>query len=128
MLLLSKGGTIKVPDEQVPVAVVTVGLGLGALVGIFLVPWLYRTVILNDWQLKWYDIWKGLFLLHRGPVPANPEESSIHADRPHLLSIHRHSRQSSYDTEMGRVKEEVTELIPEVKPYKSMIGPKPDGP
>ena len=128
MLLLSKGGTMKLPDDQVPAAVFAVGLGLGGLVAMFLVPWLYRTAILNDWQLKWYDIWKGLFLLRRGPVPPNPQESSVRAERPRRLSLNLHSRQSSNDTEMGVVKEEVTTVVEEVKPHKSMIGPKPGGP
>lgn len=128
MLLLSKGGTIKLPDEQVPAAVFAVGLSLGGLVAIFLVPWLYRAAILDDWQIKWYDMWKGPLLLRRGPVPPKPMRTTVRIQRPRPLSLNLYERQSSGDTEMGITKEEVTEEVEEVKPHKSMIGPKPDAP
>ncbi|SPO07626.1 related to phosphate-repressible Na+/phosphate cotransporter Pho89 [Cephalotrichum gorgonifer] len=128
LLLLSKGGTIKVADEQVPAVVIGIGLGTGGLVALTLVPWLYRTAILDDWQLKWYDMWKGPFLLRRGPVPPNPSESSVPAERPRPLSLNLHSRQNSSDIESNVVKDEVTPVVTEVVPHKSLIGPKPDGP
>ena len=129
MLLVSKGGTISLPDEQIPVVIVSIGFSLAALVAIFLVPWLYRTVILDDLELKWYDMWKGPFLFYRGPVPPKSQGSSTTSvKQPRRLSLNLHSRKSSADAESGMLVDMETVDITEEKPHKSLIGPRPDGP
>ena len=47
--------------------------GVVALYGIFLLPFLYRRLILDDWTLKNWEVLKGPMLWRRGPVPEVPE-------------------------------------------------------
>ncbi|PKS08739.1 hypothetical protein jhhlp_004792 [Lomentospora prolificans] len=74
MLLVWKGGSyeVKVPSNAIPGVIVGVGLGFGILVGIFLCPWLYRYIVVEDWQLKWYHMFQGPLVLKRGDVPPPP--------------------------------------------------------
>jgi len=44
-----------------------------ALYAIFLLPFLYRRLVLKDWTLKNWEIIKGPLLWKRGPVPEVPE-------------------------------------------------------
>ncbi|KAG8808791.1 Na+/Pi symporter [Serendipita sp. 400] len=58
----------------------TVGIILGVVFGIatlcilFLLPYLYRRLKLEDWTLHWYHVFLGPILLFRGPVPKRPSE------------------------------------------------------
>lgn len=74
MLLVWKGGSyeVKVPNQAIPGIIVGVGIGFGLLVAFFLCPWLYRYIVVEDWQLKWYDVFKGPLVLRRGEVPPPP--------------------------------------------------------
>lgn len=135
MLLVWKGGSYEVnlTDAQIPVVIVFVGVGFGLLVATFFVPWLYRAVIKEDWQLRWYHMYQGPLLLRRGPVPPPPRNYSgpvqdyykghatreeVDARRADLES--RESPASQQDKDLG---------IPTVaEERKSLIGPKPDGP
>lgn len=74
MLLIWKGGSYEVnlTDQEIPGVIVGTGIGFGLLVAATLVPWLYRLVALEDWQLRWYHIFQGPYLLKRGPVPPPP--------------------------------------------------------
>ncbi|KAK4185638.1 putative phosphate-repressible phosphate permease [Podospora australis] len=76
MLLLWKGGgyEINLTDSQIVGVIIAVGFGWGILMCLTLMPWLYRVVLMDDWQLRWYHIPLGLLLLRRGEVPPNPEE------------------------------------------------------
>lgn len=76
MLLLWKGGNYEVnlTEAQIPGVIVATGAGFALLVTIFLVPWIYRVVIKEDWQLKAYHIVQGPLLLRRGEVPPPPED------------------------------------------------------
>jgi sodium-dependent phosphate transporter len=40
---------------------------------IFLLPFLYQRLVLEDWTLKSWEVIKGPFLWKRGPVPPKPE-------------------------------------------------------
>ncbi|KAK3933737.1 phosphate transporter [Diplogelasinospora grovesii] len=75
MLLLWKGGnyTINLTEPQIAGTIVGVGAGWALLVAIVLMPWLYRVVIKDDWQLRWWHIPLGPLLLRRGEVPPAPE-------------------------------------------------------
>lgn len=76
MLLLWKGGGYKVTltDSEVAGTIVGVGAAFALLVTVTLMPWLYRVVVLDDWQLRWWHIPLGLFLLRRGEVPERPSQ------------------------------------------------------
>lgn len=47
--------------------------GVVALYAIFLLPFLYRRLVLEDWTLKSWEVIKGPLLWKRGPVPEVPE-------------------------------------------------------
>ncbi|KAK2036443.1 phosphate-repressible phosphate permease [Colletotrichum somersetense] len=75
MLIVWKGGSIKVNfnDAETAGMILGVGAAWGLLVTIFFVPWLYRMVIKDDWELRWYHIFKGPFLFRRPEPPVQPE-------------------------------------------------------
>lgn len=74
MLIVWKGGSSRIDLEGGEIAgtVVGVGAGISVLSAVFLCPWLYRRVILSDWQLKPWHIIQGPLLLRRGEVPPRP--------------------------------------------------------
>ncbi|KAH7397775.1 phosphate-repressible phosphate permease-like protein [Cadophora sp. MPI-SDFR-AT-0126] len=67
------------PGEYIGV-IFGVGIGCGLLSAIFILPYLHRKLNLNDWQLKWYDVFKGPLLLRRGEVPPNTSGQVIVQD------------------------------------------------
>lgn len=74
MLLIWKGGGYEVNLDQggIAGAIIGTGLGFGLLITIFLMPWLWRVVVKDDWQLRWWHIFQGPLLLKRGEVPPPP--------------------------------------------------------
>ncbi|KAI1342783.1 phosphate transporter [Xylariaceae sp. FL0016] len=76
MLLLWKGGNYEVNLTEGGIAgtIVGVGVGWGVLVALFLMPWLWRVVVMDDWQMRWYHIALGPFLLKRPSPPAPPAD------------------------------------------------------
>lgn len=48
--------------------------GVVALYGIFLLPYLYRRLVLEDWTLKSWEVIKGPLLWRRGEVPPMPAD------------------------------------------------------
>lgn len=76
MLLIWKGGNYEVnlTEQQIPGVIVAAGAAWGMLIGIFLCPYLYRVVIKEDWQIKWYHFFQGPLLLRRGEVPPAPAD------------------------------------------------------
>ncbi|KAL2826414.1 phosphate transporter [Aspergillus cavernicola] len=80
MLIVWKGIQLDVELNamQVSVAVITVASGFTILQIFFLLPFLWRRVMNEDWQLKWYHAWRGPWLLSRPlPSPPPPGRSSI---------------------------------------------------
>ncbi|KAH6616009.1 phosphate-repressible phosphate permease [Chaetomium sp. MPI-SDFR-AT-0129] len=77
MLLLWKGGGYKVylTDPEIAGTIVGVGAAFALFIAVTLVPWMYRVVVKEDWQLRWYHIPLGLLLLRRGEVPPPPEDA-----------------------------------------------------
>jgi len=126
MLLASKGGetTKGLNDQQLVAVVLGVGAAIGILVAVFFVPWLYRTVVKQDWQLRWYDIAKGPLLLKRGEVPPVP---SGYRGR-----VRNYYAGQSNDVESRPGSQDDIDVDKELPPHpeekKSLIGPKPDGP
>lgn len=54
-----------------------VALGVALLSIVFLLPYLHRKLILDDWQVRWYHLFQGPLLLRRGEVPPIPNDREI---------------------------------------------------
>ncbi|KAM0417045.1 hypothetical protein ACHAPT_012951 [Fusarium lateritium] len=146
MLLIWKGGSYKVnlTDAQIPGVIVAAGAAWGLLMALTLVPWLYRVIIKEDWQLKAYHIFLGPLLLRRGPVPPPPEDFQGvvrnfyegHLTREELDARRaQHASEINEDLEANHEKKVATDNVSEETPvasshpvHKSLVGPKPDGP
>lgn len=57
---------------QILQAVFITAGGATALQAWFLLPWIWRKIMMEDWKLKWTDIWRGPWLLYRPPPPPPP--------------------------------------------------------
>ncbi|RAL63484.1 hypothetical protein DID88_003904 [Monilinia fructigena] len=64
------------PGEYVGVIFGT-AIGCALLSAIFLIPFLHRKLVLDDWQLRWWHIPQGPLLLRRGEVPPNTSGQEI---------------------------------------------------
>ncbi|KAG9771341.1 Phosphate-repressible phosphate permease pho-4 [Exophiala dermatitidis] len=88
MLIVWKGGSsrIKLNNSETIGVIFGVGIGVALLVTVFFLPWLYRVLLKEDWQLKWYHIPLGPLLLRRGEAPPPPEGRGVVQDyyRGHL--------------------------------------------
>lgn len=76
MLLLWKGGDyeINLTEDEIPGVIVGAGALFALIITLFFVPYVYRLVIKEDWQLKPWMAIKGPLLLKRGDVPPPPED------------------------------------------------------
>ncbi|PHH78886.1 hypothetical protein CDD82_2786 [Ophiocordyceps australis] len=157
MLLLWKGGDYKVglTDVQIPGVIILTGFGWGLLTALFLVPWLYRVIIKEDWQLRAWHIVQGPLLLWRGEVPPPPADFKGvvrnfyegHLTRQELDARRaRRAAAVTHDVE-GQHQDDKPEMRSDTSPaaagsldkastlesaqqdapqYKSLVGPKPD--
>lgn len=57
-----------------------VAFGVAAICILFFLPYLYRKLIKEDWQLRWYHIFFGPMLLRRGEVPEKPLGTEVVKD------------------------------------------------
>ncbi|KAL3490075.1 phosphate transporter [Aspergillus germanicus] len=76
MLIVWKGGSSRIGDltgGEIAGTVVGTGAVMGLISALFLVPWLYRRVIKEDWQLRPYHLLLGPLVLRRGEVPPRPD-------------------------------------------------------
>ncbi|KAL4799519.1 phosphate transporter [Aspergillus venezuelensis] len=75
MLIVWKGGSSRIDLEGNEIAGTVLGTGavMGVLAAVFLVPWLYRRVILDDWQIRPWHLLMGPLVLRRGEVPPRPD-------------------------------------------------------
>ncbi|KAH7368085.1 phosphate-repressible phosphate permease [Plectosphaerella cucumerina] len=73
MLVAWKGIQTEVEPTtaQILKAVFITAGGTTALQAFFLLPWIWRKIMQEDWQLKWKDIWQGPWLLYK-PLPPPP--------------------------------------------------------
>ncbi|RSL84331.1 Phosphate-repressible phosphate permease pho-4 [Fusarium floridanum] len=146
MLLIWKGGSYEVnlTEAQIPGVIVAAGAGWGLLMALTLVPWLYRVVIKEDWQLKAYHIFLGPFLLRRGPVPPAPENfqgvvrnfyeghltrEELEARRAQRASEVNEDLEANHEKKVAtdNASEEISQPTNTFQ-HKSLIGPKPDSP
>ena len=58
--------------ELMIILIFTIAGGAAIIVALFLLPYLWRRIISEDWPLKWYMIWQGPFLLKRPEPPPTP--------------------------------------------------------
>lgn len=65
---------------QILGAIFGVAGGVVLLYGIFFLPFLYRKLELEDWQLKTWEVIYGPLLWKRGPVPPRPEGTAVVQD------------------------------------------------
>ncbi|KAF2269561.1 phosphate-repressible phosphate permease-like protein [Lojkania enalia] len=79
LLIVWKGGSskIKLNDGETAGVIIGTGAVVALLVVVFFIPYLYRKIILEDWELKWWHIPQGPLLLRRGAVPPRPEGVGI---------------------------------------------------
>ncbi|PVH90958.1 phosphate-repressible phosphate permease-like protein [Periconia macrospinosa] len=72
LLIVWKGGSarINVTGSETAGIILGVGGAVALIVIIFFVPWLYRRIVKEDWELKTWEIVKGPLLLRRSePAP-----------------------------------------------------------
>lgn len=135
MLLVWKGGSYEVnlTDAQIPIVIVLTGLGFGVLTAIFFVPWLYRVIIKEDWQLRFWHIYQGPFLLRRGPVPPPPSDHKGrvrdyyegHATQEDVDGRRADLESRGSENSVVMAKDEMPTHAK--KERKSLVGPKPEG-
>ncbi|CAH0058052.1 unnamed protein product [Clonostachys solani] len=78
MLLAWKGvqSRVDLTTEQVIMAVFITGGGATALEVFFILPFIWRKIMVEDWQLRWWEVWQGPWLLKRPPPPPPPPSMS----------------------------------------------------
>ncbi|WYZ43383.1 hypothetical protein EsH8_VI_001082 [Colletotrichum jinshuiense] len=74
MLMAWKGvqTQVELTPAQVLIAVFSVATGATMLQAFFLLPYLWRKIVNEDWQLEWTMMWRGPWLLNRPPPPLPP--------------------------------------------------------
>ncbi|RWA03717.1 hypothetical protein EKO27_g11388 [Xylaria grammica] len=156
MLLIWKGGSYEVnlTEGGIAGAIIGTGFAWALLVAIFFMPWLWRVVVQEDWQLRWWHIYMGPLLLRRAEPTAPPAdyESPIrdfyegHLTREELDA--RRAANNTDDVEAGRSttsadkEATIADSTPASsgnsqspsepgahapRPHKSLIGPRPEG-
>ncbi|KKY34623.1 putative phosphate-repressible phosphate permease [Diaporthe ampelina] len=75
MLIVWKGGSARIDleDRELPGPILGVGAGVALLVTVFFIPYLYRKILKDDWELKGWQVIQGPLLLKRPDPPARPE-------------------------------------------------------
>ncbi|KAI9158828.1 Phosphate-repressible phosphate permease pho-4 [Paramyrothecium foliicola] len=144
MLIIWKGGSIEVTFSSAETAGMIVGVGAGwaLIIALTLVPWMYRIVAKDDWQLRWYHIPLGLLLLRRPEPPAQPEGAAGgirdfyagHLTREELDALRNRPQDveavsESPNKEAGKNdvdSEGPSEQAPAAQ--KKLVGPRPEGP
>ena len=76
VLIVWKGGSSRIHISGSTAAGIIVGVGaaVALLVTAFFLPWLYRRLIKDDWELKYYHLPLGPLLLYRKDVPPPPPD------------------------------------------------------
>ncbi|OCK91135.1 phosphate transporter [Cenococcum geophilum 1.58] len=98
MSIVWKGASskIKLKDGEIAGVIVGVAAGVALLIRVFLLPYLYRKLVLGDWQLQWWHILQGPLLLRLGEIPPRPEGVSDVQDyyRGHLTKEELEAKQA----------------------------------
>jgi phosphate/sulfate permease len=149
VLVIWKGASskIKLSDGGVAGVILGVAFGVGLLVCVFFLPYLYRKLVVGDWQLKWYHIPLGPLLLRRGeipPLPANHDGGVKDYYAGHLTAEQleaKRAAESRGDIEHTGKEMAVSEAnsdqisrdepmaaaTPAAPPVQTIVGPRPEG-
>ncbi|KAL4805408.1 phosphate transporter [Aspergillus unguis] len=144
MLIVWKGGSSRIDLNGGEIAGTVVGTGavMALLAGFFLVPWLYRRVILDDWQIRPWHLLQGPLVLRRGPVPARPAgvKTVQNYYRGHkTMEQLRAERAAGQDEETARTSSGEASVEPKQEPHTvtsdvdsesdtiKITGPRPEG-
>ncbi|KAJ4377284.1 Na+/Pi symporter [Neocucurbitaria cava] len=75
LLIVWKGGSAKIKFTDAEAVGVSFGVGgaVAIIVATFFIPFLYRRIIKDDWELKTWEVIKGPLLLRRAEPPVRPE-------------------------------------------------------
>ncbi|KIW99453.1 uncharacterized protein Z518_11192 [Rhinocladiella mackenziei CBS 650.93] len=155
MLIVWKGGSsrIDISDSETIGIIFGVGGAVALLVTIFFLPWLYRIMFKNDWQLRYWHIPLGPILLRRGEVPPPPEGYQFVQDyyaghmtmeelRAHRAAVDQKVKDVEADGAAAKERglnssEDVIHSDSDVVaappaaspvPHSSIVGPRPEGP
>lgn len=63
---------VELTGVQIVISVVSVASGATILCCLFILPYLWRRIMQEDWQLKWHQVWRGPWLLKLPPPPSPP--------------------------------------------------------
>ncbi|KAL6247206.1 Na+/Pi symporter [Rhinocladiella similis] len=82
MLIVWKGGSarIHITDSETIGIIIGVGAAVALLVAVFFCPWLYRILLKNDWELRYYHVALGPLLLWRAEPSPPPEDYQVTKD------------------------------------------------
>jgi len=146
MLLLWKGGayTITLSEPEIAGTIVGVGAAWALVIAIFLLPWLYRVVIREDWPLRWWHIPLGPLLLRRGDPPPMPADYALkdyyagHLTKEELDARRAAARgdvevtggaETTGENGEKKIASDTSEAddSPPKAPVKKLVGPKPEG-
>ncbi|KAH2080943.1 phosphate-sensing transcription factor [Aspergillus fumigatus] len=144
MLIVWKGGSsrINLTDSETTGVIIGVGAAVALLVAVFFLPWLYRRLIKEDWQLKWYHLFMGPLVLRRGEVPPPPEGyktvqdyykghktlEELERERANIERAGPSDEESepAVDKE-GKEGQAAAASVEIEEPQFTLIGPRPDG-
>lgn len=75
LLIVWKGGSAKIKLEDWQSALVALGTGIvvAIVIAVFFIPFLYRLILKDDWELKSWEVIKGPLLLKRPEPKPRPE-------------------------------------------------------
>lgn len=110
MLIVWKGASsdIELNDGQIAGVIIGTGLVVAGLSVLFLLPYVYRKLLKDDWQLQWYQFILGPLLLRRPDPPPRPADVSDivdyyagHKTREELDAAREEQAAINLDTEKG---------------------------
>jgi sodium-dependent phosphate transporter len=151
VLIVWKGGAsrIKLTNAETIGVIIGVGAAVALLVAVFFLPYLYRKLMKDDWELKWYQIALGPLLLKRGEVTPSPEASDAIVQnyyRGHLtleelrareeqpspsaksdIESHPETNEKAQPIELPPTAMAGESTVPVPGAHKSIIGPRPEG-
>ncbi|KIW89893.1 uncharacterized protein Z519_09322 [Cladophialophora bantiana CBS 173.52] len=139
MLIIWKGASSRLnslSDGEIIGCIIGTGFGVGLLVIIFFLPYLWVKVVRDDWQINWRYIPLGPLLLRRSrDIPPKPENitSIQNYYRGHLtrqeLDCRNHQQDVEANTNQGHENpnEHKGSPRPLESPSHTIVGPRPDG-
>lgn len=82
----------------------------------FFLPWLYRKLAMDDWTIKWYDLFYGPLLLKRGPVPDPPAGVNVQ-----IVQDYYRGHATREDLERAQIAESTIQDMEHFKAQKEVL-------